>query len=134
VIAAVELSNRYISDRFLPDKAIDLMDEAASKLRLEMDSLPEELDELNRKIMQLEIEREAIRREQDKDKEAVLTREIAELTENRNSLKARWESEKEVVHGIQRQKETIDRLKFEAEQAEKAGDYGKVAEIRYGKI
>ncbi|HLT81125.1 MAG TPA: ATP-dependent chaperone ClpB [Cyclobacteriaceae bacterium] len=134
VIAAVELSNRYISDRFLPDKAIDLMDEAASKLRLEMDSLPEELDELNRKIMQLEIEREAIRREKDKDKEALLSRDIAELTEKRNSLKARWESEKEVVHGIQRQKETIDRLKFEAEQAEKAGDYGKVAEIRYGKI
>jgi ATP-dependent Clp protease ATP-binding subunit ClpB len=134
VIAAVELSHRYISDRFLPDKAIDLMDEAASKLRIEMDSLPEELDELNRKIMQLEIEREAIRREKDKDKEAVLSRDIAELTEKRNSLKARWESEKEVVHGIQRQKETIDRLKFEAEQAEKAGDYGKVAEIRYGKI
>ncbi|HEY8510881.1 MAG TPA: ATP-dependent chaperone ClpB [Cyclobacteriaceae bacterium] len=134
VIAAVELSNRYISDRFLPDKAIDLMDEAASKLRIEMDSLPEELDELNRKIMQLEIEREAIRREKDHDKEAVLSRDIAELTEKRNSLRARWESEKEVVHGIQRQKETIDRLKFEAEQAEKAGDYGKVAEIRYGKI
>jgi ATP-dependent Clp protease ATP-binding subunit ClpB len=134
VIAAVELSNRYISDRFLPDKAIDLMDEAASKLRIEMDSLPEELDELNRKIMQLEIEREAIRREKDKDKEAVLSRDIAELSEKRNSLKARWESEKEVVHGIQRQKETIDRLKFEAEQAEKAGDYGRVAEIRYGKI
>src|SRR5690606_8161604 len=104
------------------------------KLRIEMDSLPEELDELNRKIMQLEIEREAIRREKDKDKEAVLSRDIAELSEKRNSLKARWESEKEVVHGIQRQKETIDRLKFEAEQAEKAGDYGRVAEIRYGKI
>ncbi|MCS6973954.1 MAG: ATP-dependent chaperone ClpB [Cyclobacteriaceae bacterium] len=134
VIAAVELSHRYITDRFLPDKAIDLMDEAAAKLRLEMDSLPEELDELNRKIMQLEIEREAIRREKDKDKEAVLSREIAELTEQRNVLKARWESEKEVIHGIQKIKETIDRLKFEAEQAEKAGDYGKVAEIRYGKI
>jgi len=134
VIASVELSSRYISDRFLPDKAIDLMDEAAAKLRLEMDSLPEELDELNRKIMQLEIEREAIRREKDKDKEAVLSREIAELSEDRNSLKARWESEKEVVHGIQREKENIDKLKFEAEQAEKAGDYGKVAEIRYGKI
>lgn len=134
VIAAVELSHRYISDRFLPDKAIDLMDEAAAKLRLEMDSLPEELDELNRKIMQLEIEREAIRREKDKDKEAVLSREIAELTEQRNVLKARWESEKEVIHGIQKIKENIDRLKFEAEQAEKAGDYGKVAEIRYGKI
>jgi len=134
VIAAVELSHRYISDRFLPDKAIDLMDEAAAKLRLEMDSMPEELDELNRKIMQLEIEREAIRREKDKDKEAQLSREIAELTEQRNVLKARWESEKEVIHNIQKTKETIDRLKFEAEQAEKAGDYGKVAEIRYGKI
>jgi ATP-dependent Clp protease ATP-binding subunit ClpB len=134
VISAVELSSRYISDRFLPDKAIDLMDEAAAKLRLEMDSLPEELDELNRKIMQLEIEREAIRREKDKEKEGILTREIAELAEQQNSLKAKWESEKEVVHGIQREKENIDRLKFEAEQAEKAGDYGKVAEIRYGKI
>ncbi len=134
VIAAVELSTRYISDRFLPDKAIDLMDEAAAKLRLEMDSMPEELDELNRKIMQLEIEREAIRREKDKDKEALLTKEIAELAEQRNSLKAKWESEKEVVHGIQQEKENIDRLKFEAEQAEKSGDYGKVAEIRYGKI
>jgi len=134
VIAAVELSSRYISDRFLPDKAIDLMDEAASKLRLEMDSMPEELDELNRKIMQLEIEREAIRREKDKEKEAVLSKEIAELSEERNSLKAKWESEKQVVHGIQKAKENIDKLKFEAEQAEKAGDYGKVAEIRYGKI
>lgn len=134
VISAVELSSRYITDRFLPDKAIDLMDEAASKLRLEMDSLPEELDELNRKIMQLEIEREAIRREKNKDKEAVLSKEIAELVEQRNALKAKWESEKEIVHGIQREKENIDKLKFEAEQAEKAGDYGKVAEIRYGKI
>lgn len=134
VISAVELSSRYISDRFLPDKAIDLMDEAASKLRLEMDSLPEELDELNRKIMQLEIEREAIRREKDKEKENILTKEIAELSEERNSLKAKWDSEKEVVHGIQKQKESIDKLKFEAEQAEKTGDYGKVAEIRYGKI
>jgi ATP-dependent Clp protease ATP-binding subunit ClpB len=134
VISAVELSSRYISDRFLPDKAIDLMDEAASKLRLEMDSMPEELDELNRKIMQLEIEREAIRREKDKDKETLLSKEIAELSEARNSLKAKWESEKEVVHGIQKIKENIDKLKFEAEQAEKAGDYGRVAEIRYGKI
>lgn len=134
VIAAVELSSRYISDRFLPDKAIDLMDEAAAKLRLEMDSLPEELDELNRRIMQLEIEREAIRREKDKEKEGILSKQIAELSEERNSLKAKWESEKEVVHGIQREKESIDKLKFEAEQAEKAGDYGKVAEIRYGKI
>ncbi|HEY0743710.1 MAG TPA: ATP-dependent chaperone ClpB [Chryseosolibacter sp.] len=134
VISAVELSSRYISDRFLPDKAIDLMDEAAARLRLEMDSLPEELDELNRKIMQLEIEREAIRREKNKEKEALLTKDIAELSEQRNSLKAKWESEKEVVHGIQREKENIDKLKFEAEQAEKSGDYGKVAEIRYGKI
>lgn len=134
VISAVELSSRYISDRFLPDKAIDLMDEAAARLRLEMDSMPEELDELNRRIMQLEIEREAIRREKDKEKEAILTRDIAELAEQRNSLKAKWESEKEVVHGIQKEKENIDRLKFEAEQAEKAGDYGRVAEIRYGKI
>lgn len=134
VIAAVELSTRYISERFLPDKAIDLMDEAAAKLRLEMDSMPEELDELNRKIMQLEIEREAIRREDDKEKESILTKDIAELSEQRNSLKAKWEAEKEVVHGIQKEKENIDRLKFEAEQAEKSGDYGKVAEIRYGKI
>lgn len=134
VIAAVELSSRYITDRFLPDKAIDLMDEAASKLRLEMDSLPEELDELNRKIMQLEIEREAIRREKDKDKEAILSREIADLSETRADLKARWDNEKSVVHNIQKEKEAIDKLKFEAEQAEKAGDYGKVAEIRYGKI
>jgi ATP-dependent Clp protease ATP-binding subunit ClpB len=134
VISAVELSSRYISDRFLPDKAIDLMDEAAAKLRLEMDSLPEELDERNRKIMQLEIEREAIRREKDKDKEAILSKEIAELSGDRNSLKAKWDSEKSVVHEIQKEKETIDRLKFEAEQAEKSGDYGRVAEIRYGKI
>ncbi|MEP2670306.1 MAG: ATP-dependent chaperone ClpB [Cyclobacteriaceae bacterium] len=134
VISAVELSHRYISDRFLPDKAIDLMDEAAAKLRLEMDSMPVELDELNRKIMQLEIEREAIRREKDKEKESVLNKVIAELSESRNALKARWENEKEVVHGIQREKENIDKLKFEAEKAEKAGDYGAVAEIRYGKM
>ncbi len=134
VIASVELSSRYISDRFLPDKAIDLMDEAASKLRLEMDSLPEELDELNRKLMQLEIEREAIRREKDKDKEAVLSKQIAEISEDRNSLKAKWESEKNIVQGLRKEKENIEKLKFEAEQAEKAGDYGKVAEIRYGKI
>lgn len=134
VIAAVELSSRYISDRFLPDKAIDLMDEAAAKLRLEMDSLPEELDELNRRIMQLEIEREAIRREKNKEKESVLSREIADLSETRNSLKAKWEAEKEIVHGIQKEKENIDHLKFEAEQAEKSGDYEKVAEIRYGKM
>ena len=134
VIAAVELSNRYISDRFLPDKAIDLMDEAAAKLRLEIDSLPEELDELQRRTMQLEIEREAIRREKDKEKETQLNKEIAELTEQRNSLKAKWESEKEVIHGIRQEKENIEKYKLEAEQAERSGDYGLVAELRYGKI
>jgi ATP-dependent Clp protease ATP-binding subunit ClpB len=134
VIAAVELSHRYISDRFLPDKAIDLMDEAAAKLRIEMNSVPEELDELNRKIMQLEIEREAIRREKDREKESGLSKEIAELSVKRTELRARWEREKEIVHGIQKEKEAIDKLKSEADQAEKAGDYGKVAEIRYGKI
>jgi ATP-dependent Clp protease ATP-binding subunit ClpB len=134
VIAAVELSNRYISDRFLPDKAIDLMDEAASKLRLEMDSVPEELDELNRRIMQLEIEREAIRREDNREKEAVLNKEIADLSEERNALKAEWENEKGVVNEIRTLKELSDQLKLEAEQAERAGDFGKVAEIRYGRI
>lgn len=134
VIAAVELSNRYISDRHLPDKAIDLMDEAASKLRIEIDSLPQELDELQRKIMQLEIEREAIRREKDKEKESKLSKEIAELAEQRNDLKAKWENEKEVIQGIQQEKENIDKLKMEAEQAERNGDFGRVAEIRYGKL
>ena len=134
VIAAVELSSRYISDRFLPDKAIDLMDEAASKLRIEIDSLPEELDELNRKIMQLEIEREAIRREKNKDKESVLSKEIADLSEKRDDLKAKWENEKEVIVGIRAEKENIDRYKSEAEKAEREGDFGRVAEIRYGKI
>ncbi|SFU04657.1 ATP-dependent Clp protease ATP-binding subunit ClpB [Algoriphagus locisalis] len=134
VIAAVELSQRYISDRFLPDKAIDLMDEAAAKLRMEIDSLPQELDELNRRIMQLEIEREAIRREKNHDKESVLSKELAELAEKRDSVKAKWESEKAVIMGIQREKERIDNYKLEAEQAERAGDFGKVAEIRYGKI
>ncbi|MDG1276064.1 MAG: ATP-dependent chaperone ClpB [Algoriphagus sp.] len=134
VIAAVELSQRYISDRFLPDKAIDLMDEAAAKLRMEIDSLPQELDEMNRRIMQLEIEREAIRREKNKEKEIVLSKEIAELSEKRDSVKAKWESEKAVIMGIQREKEAIEKLKLEAEQAERAGDFGKVAEIRYGKI
>ncbi len=134
VIAAVELSQRYISDRFLPDKAIDLMDEAAAKLRMEIDSLPQELDELNRRIMQLEIEREAIRRENNRDKETVLSKEIAELSEKRQNVKAKWESEKAVIMGIRREKEAIDKLKLEAEQAERAGDFGKVAEIRYGKI
>ncbi len=134
VIAAVELSQRYISDRFLPDKAIDLMDEAAAKLRMEIDSLPQELDELNRKVMQLEIEREAIRRENNRDKETVLSKEIAELSEKRQNVKAKWESEKAVIMGIRREKESIDKLKVEGEIAERAGDFGKVAEIRYGKI
>jgi ATP-dependent Clp protease ATP-binding subunit ClpB len=134
VISAVELSHRYISERFLPDKAIDLMDEAASKLRLEIDSLPEELDELQRRTMQLEIEREAIRREKDKEKEAQLTKEIAELSEQRNALKAKWESEKGVIQGIRQEKENIDKYRLEAEQAERSGDYGRVAELRYGKI
>lgn len=134
VIAAVELSSRYISDRFLPDKAIDLMDEAASKLRIEIDSLPEELDELNRKIMQLEIEREAIRREKNKDKESVLSKEIAEISEKRDSLRAKWENEKSIIVGIRQEKENIDRYKMEAEKAEREGDFGRVAEIRYGKI
>ena len=134
VIAAVELSNRYIADRFLPDKAIDLMDEAASKLRIEIDSLPEELDELNRKIMQLEIEREAIRREKDKAKEAELSKEIADLEGSRSELKAKWENEKSVIQGLRQEKENIESYKLEAEQLEKAGDFGRVAEIRYGKI
>jgi ATP-dependent Clp protease ATP-binding subunit ClpB len=134
VIAAVELSNRYISDRFLPDKAIDLMDEAAAKLRLEMDSMPYEMDELRRKIMQLEIEREAIRRENDKEKETSLSKEIAELNERFNSFKAQWEAEKGKVNEIRTLKENLDNLRFEAEQAERAGEYGKVAEIRYGQI
>jgi len=134
VIAAVELSNRYITDRFLPDKAIDLIDEAASKLRLEMDSVPEELDELNRRIMQLEIEREAIRREHNVDKEAVLNKELAELGDKRSALKAQWEQEKGVVNEIRTIKENLDQLRFEADNAERAGDYGKVAEIRYGRI
>jgi ATP-dependent Clp protease ATP-binding subunit ClpB len=134
IIAAVELSSRYISDRFLPDKAIDLMDEAAAKLRIEIDSLPVELDELNRRIMQLEIEREAIRRENDKDKEANLSREIADLSSRRDDLKAKWENEKGVIGEIQKEKENIEHYKLEAEQAERAGDYGRVAELRYGKI
>ncbi len=134
VIAAVELSNRYISDRYLPDKAIDLIDEAASKLRIEIDSMPEELDELQRKIMQLEIEREAIRREKDKDKELVLSKAIAELSDKRNALKAQWENEKALIQNIHDEKENIEKLKLEAEKAERAGDFGRVAEIRYGLI
>lgn len=134
IIAAVEMSQRYIADRFLPDKAIDLMDEAASKLRLEMDSVPENVDELSRRIMQLEIEREAIKREKDDKKVAELTEEIANLSAERDALKAKWQGEKDIVDGINTQLEAIERLKLEAEQAERAGDYGKVAEIRYGKI
>ncbi|MFN3488177.1 MAG: ATP-dependent chaperone ClpB [Emticicia sp.] len=134
VIAAVELSDRYISDRFLPDKAIDLMDEAASKLRLEMDSMPEELDELNRKIMQLEIEREAIRRENNREKESILNKDIADLSEKRDDLKAKWENEKGSLNELRSLKEQVEQLKLEADQAERAGDYGKVAEIRYGKL
>jgi len=134
IISAVELSQRYINDRFLPDKAIDLMDEAASKLRMQMNSMPIELDVLERKIRQLEIEREAIKRENDTKKLEDLNREIAELSEDRAEIRAKWQGEKEVVEGIQKAKEQIENLKFEAEQAERAGDYGKVAEIRYGKI
>ncbi|WP_025763375.1 ATP-dependent chaperone ClpB [Dyadobacter tibetensis] len=134
VISAVELSNRYISDRFLPDKAIDLMDEAASKLRLEMDSVPEELDELNRKIMQLEIEREAIRRENNKDKEAILKKDIEDLSSVRNTLKAQWENEKGKLNEIRTLKESTEHLRLEAEQAERSGDLARVAEIRYGRL
>ena len=134
IIAAVELSQRYISDRFLPDKAIDLMDEAASKLRLEMDSVPEVVDELNRRIMQLEIEREAIKRENDDKKVKDLGEEIANLSGERDSLRAKWQGEKDLVDGINNKIEQIEDYKLEAEQAERAGDYGKVAELRYGKI
>ena len=134
IIAAVELSSRYISNRFLPDKAIDLIDEAAAKLRLEMDSVPEELDEIERKIRQLEIEREAIKREKDTKKLAELNKEISNLTEDRNQLKAKWQKEKDIADGVQDKKAEIEGYKLEAEQAERAGDYGKVAELRYGKI
>lgn len=134
IIAAVELSTRYISDRFLPDKAIDLMDEAASKLRMEINSKPEALDEIERRIMQLEIEREAIKRENDTAKLAELGMEIANLSEERDSLKASWQAEKDVVDQIQNAKKKIDETKLEAERAEREGDYGKVAELRYGKL
>ena len=134
IIAAVELSNRYISDRFLPDKAIDLIDESAAKLRLEMNSMPEELDTLERQIRQLEIEREAIRRENDEEKLKELSTDIANLVVERDTLKAKWQSEKGLVDQVQQAKEQIEQLKFQAEQAERNGDYGKVAEIRYGKI
>lgn len=134
IIAAVELSNRYITDRFLPDKAIDLMDEAAAKLRMEVDSVPEGLDEITRRITQLEIEREAIKREKDDVKLQQLNKDIAELKEQESSLKAKWQSEKTLVNKIQQNKVEIENLKFEAEKAEREGDYGKVAEIRYGKL
>src|SRR6185312_4080321 len=134
IVAAVELSQRYISDRFLPDKAIDLIDEAASKLRLEINSVPAELDEIERKIRQLEIEREAIKRENDKDKLNQLNHDIAELSDRRSDLKAQWQSEKEVVNAIHKTKQDIENLKIEAEQAERNSDFGKVAEIRYGKM
>lgn len=134
IIAAVELSNRYITDRFLPDKAIDLMDEAAAKLRMERDSVPEELDEISRHLKQLEIEREAIKREKDEEKLKQLNKEIAELKEQESSYKAKWQSEKGLVNRIQQNKQEIEQLKFEADRAEREGDYGKVAEIRYGKL
>lgn len=134
ILASVELSQRYISDRFLPDKAIDLIDEAASKLRMEINSKPEEIDVLDRKIMQLEIELEAIKREGNKDKMSEIKRELAELNDQRMTLNAKWESEKSVVEGIQKSKELLEKLKLEADQAERSGEYGKVAEIRYGKV
>ncbi|MFT7078755.1 MAG: ATP-dependent Clp protease ATP-binding subunit ClpB [Cryomorphaceae bacterium] len=134
IISAVELSQRYITDRFLPDKAIDLIDEAASKLRMEINSKPEELDEIERRIMQLEIEREAIKREKDQFKLKELGEELANLNEKRDRLKAKWEAEKSLVDNIQKEKENIENLKFEAERAEREGNYGEVAEIRYGKL
>ncbi len=134
IIASVELSQRYITDRFLPDKAIDLIDEAASKLRLEMNSVPENIDEIERRIKQLEIEREALKREGDRKKESELSRELANLNEEKNKLRARWENEREVINNIQRLKESIENMKIESEQAERQGDYGKVAELRYGRI
>ena len=134
IIAAVELSNRYITDRFLPDKAIDLMDEAAAKLRMERDSVPEELDEIIRRLKQLEIEREAIKRENDEPKLQQLSKEIAELKEQESNYKAKWEAERGLVNKIQQNKQQIEQLKWEAERAEREGDYGKVAEIRYGRL
>ncbi len=134
IIAAVDLSQRYISDRFLPDKAIDLVDEAASKLRLEMNSVPEELDEAERRIRQLEIEKEAIKREKDEAKLKLLSGELANLREEKNRLSAKWQSEKGVVDQIQQSKAAIEQYRFEAEQAERGGDFGRVAELRYGRI
>ena len=134
IVAAVDLSTRYITDRFLPDKAIDLIDEAAARLRLEMNSVPEEIDEAERTITRLEIEKEAVRRDGDKAKEEEISRELAEVQAKRNELKAAWETEKEMIARIQAKKEEAESLRFQADQAERAGDYGKVAEIRYGKI
>ena len=134
IIAAVELSTRYITSRYLPDKAIDLIDEAASRLRLEMNSVPEEIDTLDRRVRQLEIEREAIRRENDKQRVETLTREIEELNARRSELRAKWQGERDLLRKIQSNKDEIERLKIEAQQAERQGDYGKVAEIRYGRI
>ena len=134
IIAAVELSNRYITERFLPDKAIDLMDEAAAKLRIERDSVPDELDEITRRLKQLEIEREAIKREGDSEKFEQLNKEIADLQEQENSFKAKWTQEKNLLNKIQQNKQQIEQLKFEAERAEREGNYGRVAEIRYGKL
>ena len=134
IIAAVELSSRYITDRFLPDKAIDLMDEAAAKLRMERDSLPEELDELTRRLKQLEIEREAIKREGDSNKLQTLNREIADLQEQEKAFRSKWEGERSLVNQIQQNKQEMEQLKFEAEKAEREGNYGRVAEIRYGKL
>ena len=134
IIAAVELSTRYITDRFLPDKAIDLMDEAAAKLRMERDSLPEELDELTRRLKQLEIEREAIKREGDSDKLQALNKEIADLQEQEKTFRSKWEGERALVNKIQQDKQEMEQLKFEAEKAEREGNYGQVAEIRYGKL
>ena len=133
-IAAVQLSERYISDRFLPDKAIDLMDEAAAKLRMERDSVPEELDEITRHLKQLEIEREAIKRENDEAKIAMLDKEIAELKDQEKDFRAKWEGERALVNKIQQDKQTMETLKFEAERAEREGNYERVAEIRYGKL
>lgn len=134
IIAAVELSQRYITDRFLPDKAIDLIDEAASKLRIEINSLPEELDELERKLKQLEIEKVAIKREKDKSKLEILDKEIAELSDERNQYMARWQAEKQIIDAIQHNKQKLEDLKFEADKAERDGDLGRVAEIRYGSL
>ena len=133
-IAAVKLSERYITERFLPDKAIDLMDEAAAKLRMERDSVPEELDEISRRLAQLEIEREAIKRENDEPKIAQLDKEIAELKDQESQFRARWEGERQLVNQIQQDKQQMEQLKYEAERAEREGNYGKVAEIRYGKM